>query len=234
MRNSLILAAAASALALSACGEGEPLDDVDEINDIAEEDGADDAYPVGGDLTSEQQASYDAMDRQAVSDEYDANQDAMMADGTMSGSSSGTMASDTSSMSDDAAMGGGMADSSSGNMADSGDAMQGSSGNMQSGNMASNNGQSVEPLRPRSQMDFAFLDRNSDGELSVAEYAIWAVRANPRTDAPNDARPPYMTTAQINEAGTTFFYFDEDGDSYLSESEFMNARNSARTPGGSS
>ena len=85
-------------------------------------------------------------------------------------------------------------------------------------------------LMPRSQMDFAFLDRNDDGELSVAEYAIWALPADPDDPARNDARPPYLNQSQINEAGETFFYFDEDGDSYLSQSEFQAARNSARTP----
>ncbi|MBL4896924.1 MAG: hypothetical protein JKY75_08700, partial [Erythrobacter sp.] len=44
----------------------------------------------------------------------------------------------------------------------------------------------------------------------------------------------YITTAQINEAGQTFFYFDEDGDSYLSDGEFSAARDSSRTPGSSS
>ena len=82
-------------------------------------------------------------------------------------------------------------------------------------------------------MDFAYLDRNSDGRLSVAEYAIWAVRANPNTPVANDQTKPYISTDQINEAGQTFFYFDEDGNSYLSNAEFTTARNSARTPGGS-
>ena len=85
-------------------------------------------------------------------------------------------------------------------------------------------------MMPRSQMDFAYLDRNDDGELSVAEYAIWALPAEPLDPARNDARPPYLNQSQINEAGQTFFYFDRDGDSYLSQSEFQAARNSARTP----
>ena len=83
-------------------------------------------------------------------------------------------------------------------------------------------------------MDFAYLDRNSDGKLSVAEYAIWAVPSNPNPPVSNDQTKPYITTAQINEAGQTFFYFDEDGDSYLSDGEFSAARDSSRTPGSSS
>ena len=98
----------------------------------------------------------------------------------------------------------------------------------------SSDSSNVAALPARSQMDFAYLDRNSDGQLSVAEYAIWAVPANPNTPVENDQTKPYISTDQINEAGKTFFYFDEDGNTYLSDGEFTAARNSARTPGGSS
>lgn len=102
----------------------------------------------------------------------------------------------------------------------------------QSGNNASADmsGSNVTPLRPRSEMTFAFLDRNDDGQLSVAEYAIWAVRSDPTEPKPNDNTRPFTSSEQINRAGQTFFYFDSDGDTYLAPGEFTNARNSARTP----
>jgi len=204
----------AAALSLAACDsedvENTPIDDVDEIADNDANQGmGDDAYPMGGDLDADQQSRYDEMDRQAVSDEYDRNRDAMneamqagggMADGSMAGQAEGGTSADASD---------------SGDMADAG-----TSGNTGSASM----------MRPRSRMDFAFLDRNDDGELSVAEYAIWALPTDPSEPARNDAKAPYLTQSQINEAGQTFFYFDEDGDSYLSPQEFQAARNSARTP----
>lgn len=204
----------AAALSLAACDsedvENTPIDDVDEIADNDANQGmGDDAYPMGGDLDADQQSRYDEMDRQAVSDEYDRNRDAMdeemqagggMADGSMAGQAEGGTSADASD---------------SGDMADAG-----TSGNTGSASM----------MRPRGQMDFAFLDRNDDGELSVAEYAIWALPTDPSEPARNDAKAPYLTQSQINEAGQTFFYFDEDGDIYLSPQEFQTARNSARAP----
>ena len=80
----------------------------------------------------------------------------------------------------------------------------------------------------RSAMTFSYLDRNDDGQLSVAEYAIWALPTNPNPPEPNDDLAPHLTQDQINEAGQTFFYFDDDGDTYLSQSEFQDARNSGR------
>ncbi|MEL7728176.1 hypothetical protein AAG612_01420 [Citromicrobium bathyomarinum] len=196
-----------AALALTACGsedvENTPVDDIDEIVDADNNQTADDAYPVGDTLDEDQQARFDAMDRQAVSDEYDTNRDAMNDE---MDSNEGAMGSDTMA-------GGASEDGSSGT---GGDGMTGGSGG--------------ESMMPRSQMDFAYLDRNDDGQLSVAEYAIWALPTDPSEPEPNDAKAPYLTQSQINEAGETFFYFDEDGDSYLSQAEFQAARNSARTP----
>lgn len=191
------LLASAAALGLAGC-DNEP-DAVDaEIVDTEEtlsEAWDSDAYPVAGEMSEQAQTNYDAMDRQAVSDEYDANRDTLMAqrDGSANAPAEGG---------DEPTA--------------SGDASADSSGAM--------------TLPPRSEMDFAWLDRNGDGKLSVAEYAIWAVPANPATPVPNDSTKPYLTQDQINEAGQTFFYFDEDGSTYLSESEFMEARNSAVAP----
>lgn len=217
MKHRLTMTALVStaALALAACDsedvENTPIDDVDEIADSDANQGMDDdAYPVGGDLDEDQQSRFDAMDRQATSDEYDRNRDAMTEEMQSGGAASdGSAGSDTMAgdSSDDASTGTG------------GGAMSGSTGTDDS-----------DAMMPRSQMDFAYLDRNDDGELSVAEYAIWALPAEPLDPARNDARPPYLNQSQINEAGQTFFYFDRDGDSYLSQSEFQAARNSARTP----
>ena len=218
MKFSVLAAVSGAALALAACSDdpNETPITQEAAPDMDAEVLADDAMPVGGDLNETQQASYDAMDRQAVSDEYDANRDSMMAE-----SSSGSINSDAMASN---------ADSMSGSSSEASTSTSGSSTDA----MADNSGDSdVAALPARSQMDFAYLDRNSDGQLSVAEYAIWAVRANPNTPVANDQTKPYISTEQINEAGQTFFYFDEDGDSYLSNSEFTAARNSARTPGGS-
>lgn len=76
----------------------------------------------------------------------------------------------------------------------------------------------------RSEMDWTYLDRNSDGRLSVAEYAVWAIPVDPNAPKPNDETKPYVTADQANKAADSFFYYDQDGDSYLSQVEFNNAR----------
>ena len=206
----------AAALGLAACDsedvENTPVDDIDEIvdNDINDE-----AYPVGGDLNEDQQANFDAMDSQAISDEYDRNmadiQTEMesgggMSEGNMGGASmSGSGSMDSDDMSSDSSTSGSGSSSAEGAMIGSGSSMP-----------------------SRSQMTFSYLDRNDDGQLSVAEYAIWALPTNPNPPEPNDALGPHLTQDQINEAGQTFFYFDDDGDTYLSQEEFQDARNSGR------
>ncbi len=195
----------AAAFGLAACDsedvENTPVDDIDEIVD---NDVDDEPYPLGGDLNEDQQANYDAMDSQAVSDEYDRNmadmQSEMESNGAMSDGEMGG-----ASMSDE---------NSAGNSDDAGaeSAMNGSGSSMPA----------------RSEMTFSYLDRNDDGQLSVAEYAIWALPTDPNPPEPNDARGPHLTQDEINEAGQTFFYFDDDGDSYLSQDEFQDARNSGR------
>lgn len=204
--------ASAAALGLAACGsedvENTPIDDVDELvdNDVNEV-----GYPVAGELNPEQQTTFDTMDRQAMSDEYDINYDAIRTERVAN------------------------ADLGAGSM-DGADASSGtSSGSMESDSMdasamASANGSGTMTMPPRSEMDFDWLDRNDDGQLSVAEYAIWSLPTNPTEPAPNDAKKPYLTSEQINEAGENFFYFDQDGSTYLSPSEFAMARNSAMTP----
>lgn len=214
MKRHLTLPMIAVALTLSACDsqdvENTPIDDIDEVVD------SDEGYPVGGELNEEQQAAFDSMDRDAAVSEYDANRASMMAeDGS---------AMETDQTASDAASTGQSADGMPGSTADSAD----NDGSAMEG--GSDDSSTSEALRPRSAMDFAFLDRNDDGQLSVAEYAIWAVRAHPTQPKPNDDTRPYTTQDQINEAGQTFFYFDQDADTYLSPEEFSAARESARTP----
>ncbi|QNE04989.1 hypothetical protein [Croceicoccus marinus] len=213
--------ASAAALGLAACGsedvENTPIDDVDELVDA---DVNEVGYPVGGELNPDQQTAFDTMDRQAASDEYDMNYDAIRTERVANADlSTGDAMSGSGSMDSSGAMSGAGASDTGG------DAMSGS------GSMTSaSSGSGMSDMPSRSAMDFGWLDRNDDGKLSVAEYAIWAVPVDPTDPAPNDAKKPYMTSEEINQAGETFFYFDQDGSTYLSEQEFAMARNSAMTP----
>ncbi|MEP2235059.1 MAG: hypothetical protein ABJM58_08680 [Alteripontixanthobacter sp.] len=79
-------------------------------------------------------------------------------------------------------------------------------------------------MRDRGDMNWGYLDRNNDNQLSVAEYAIWAIPLDPNAKAKNDQGQPELTSDQINKAADSFFYYDTDGDTYLSRQEFSNAR----------
>ncbi len=79
-------------------------------------------------------------------------------------------------------------------------------------------------MRARTNMTWGYLDRNDDGQLSVAEYAIWAIPLDPDSAAANDAGPVELTDDQINSAADSFFYYDLDGDTYLDQREFTSAR----------
>ena len=79
-------------------------------------------------------------------------------------------------------------------------------------------------MRSRSNMTWSYLDRNGDGQLSVAEYAIWAIPLDPTEPKRNDETQPYLTSDQANKAADSFFYYDVDGDTYLSQREFTAAR----------
>ena len=78
-------------------------------------------------------------------------------------------------------------------------------------------------MKPREDMSWSYLDRDGDGQLSVAEYAIWAIPLDPTAEKPNDAAP-YVTAEQANKAADSFFYYDRNGDTYLSQREFTSAR----------
>ena len=79
-------------------------------------------------------------------------------------------------------------------------------------------------MRARADMSWSYLDRNDDNQLSVAEYAIWAIPLDPNATAPNDSGTPQLTDDQINKAADSFFYYDIDGDTYLDRREFTAAR----------
>ncbi|GMM94217.1 hypothetical protein [Qipengyuania sp. MTN3-11] len=79
-------------------------------------------------------------------------------------------------------------------------------------------------MRTRANMTWGYLDRNDDDQLSVAEYAIWAIPLDPNATAPNDQGQPELTADQANKAADSFFYYDIDGDTYLSRREFTSAR----------
>lgn len=63
------------------------------------------------------------------------------------------------------------------------------------------------------EMEFVWLDRDENGKLSVAEFALWKV---PEPSAG-------LSDEQIDDVGSTFFANDADGDMLLSETEFAAA-----------
>jgi hypothetical protein len=79
-------------------------------------------------------------------------------------------------------------------------------------------------MRARENMTWGYLDRNDDDQLSVAEYAIWAIPLNPQNEALNDQGQPELKAETINKAADSFFYYDLDGDTYLDRREFTAAR----------
>lgn len=69
---------------------------------------------------------------------------------------------------------------------------------------------------------FANLDRNGDGKLSIAEFAIYDLaNINPRMkNGAEDEMRPYVSTEAINMAEDDFVRLDENGDYFLSPEEF--------------
>ena len=69
---------------------------------------------------------------------------------------------------------------------------------------------------------FANLDRNGDGKLSIAEFAIYDLaNINPRMkNGADDQMMPYVSTEAINMAEDDFVRLDENGDYFLSRQEF--------------
>lgn len=213
----------ALALALVACGES-PVEEADTAGaETAQTAAVADFDPLSRDytLSPEAKARRDAFDQDAFETEYAGYRDAMMKEsagnagleesGNTAANADKAASSNDTASSKSATTSGNVATSSGGTM--SGDAQGGSRG---MGNSAS--------VMQRGAMDWSYLDRNDDGKLSAAEYAIWAVPLNPTQPLPNDEKAPYLTADQINSAADSFFYYDVNGDTYLSESEFKTAR----------
>lgn len=69
---------------------------------------------------------------------------------------------------------------------------------------------------------FTGLDRDGDGRLSPAEYAIHAIPGETpaRQGATNDEKPPYVSDEALNQVVTSFRKLDTNGDFFLSDTEF--------------
>lgn len=204
-----------SLLVLAACGsedvENTPVDDIDEIVDA---DNEFDPMARDYELSEDAQARRDEFDQDRFESEYSGyrddirserdTQESMAAERERSGGGSGNMS-------------GGSAGS---NGSDSSSSGSGSS----DGGMDMPQRDQNTNMRARSDMSWSYLDRNDDGKLSVAEYAIWAIPLDPTEPEPNDERPPFVEQEEINKAADSFFYYDRDGDTYLDQREFTSAR----------
>lgn len=73
-------------------------------------------------------------------------------------------------------------------------------------------------------MSFEQLDEDHNGKLSVAEFAVFATGLDPTAPKPNDQKMPYATADQLNTAADSFFYYDQNGDTYLQPDEFARAK----------
>jgi hypothetical protein len=104
------------------------------------------------------------------------------------------------------------------------DGAAGASGDASSGN-AGNADPTAHTMPSPVNMTFADLDRNDDDRLSVAEWAIYAVGLDPTVKkGQDDQTPPYATAEQLNRAADGFFAHDSNGDTYLQQAEFQQAR----------
>ena len=69
---------------------------------------------------------------------------------------------------------------------------------------------------------FAGLDRDNDGRLSPAEFAIYNLPAETpaRQGATHDEHPPFVSDEALNRSATSFRQVDTNGDFFLSPEEF--------------
>ena len=215
MRFAKLILASSAAIALTACGsedvENTPVDDIDEIVDNDTE-----YDPMTRDytLSEEAQARRDQFDEEATAEEYGQYRDEIMAEQDTAESMASEREDNASAM---AASDGG-SDSASGSSTDTMSSSDGASSSDMPERDANTN------MRTRASMTWSYLDRDDSNRLSVAEYAIWAIPLDPTEPEPNDAKPPYVETEEINKAADSFFYYDIDGDSYLDRREFTAAR----------
>ena len=108
----------------------------------------------------------------------------------------------------------------------------GQSGNQMSGTMTGTEGGNTQGAAAQAGggasgaagggASFAALDRDADGRLSPAEYAIHALPGETpaRQGATNDEKPPYVSDEALNKVATSFRGLDSNGDFFLSDSEF--------------
>lgn len=82
----------------------------------------------------------------------------------------------------------------------------------------------------RDEMDFSFLDRNDDGQLSVAEFAIWKMVPLDLNETGRSDAQASLTDDEIDDAARSFFYYDTDGNSYLDPDEFSIASGQIDAP----
>ena len=75
-------------------------------------------------------------------------------------------------------------------------------------------------LPTRDDMNWDFLDRDDDGQLSTAEYALWALPLASETGE----EAPEVTSEQTGKLADSFTYYDTDGDAEMSQREFTVAR----------
>ena len=74
-------------------------------------------------------------------------------------------------------------------------------------------------LPSRDDMDWSFMDRDEDGGLSLAEYAIWGLPIETETGG-----APEITSEDAGTLADSFYHYDIDGDSEISQREFTVAR----------
>lgn len=78
-----------------------------------------------------------------------------------------------------------------------------------------------DPVPAAADMDFAFLDRNGDGGLSVAEYAIRSAPVDPQAAPGPDGSA--LGDSQIDVIADNYYRHDANADSSLSEAELQAA-----------
>ena len=210
MRISYLVAGCAAAALLSGCGDPGEDANTNEIANTVQQVPVEAIAVVDYDLTPDQQARRDAVDMNAYRDEVKKYEDE---DRKAGGSA---MAGDDS------------ATSAQNNMTAS--AGEGSSdGNMSA---SASGGSSLSAGANPEDVTFEELDRNDDGKLSVAEFAIYSIGLDAGAKKPNDQLRPYANDEQLNRAANGFFHFDTNGDTYLEPGEFAAAKVAIASGGG--
>ena len=202
--------AAAAVLTLGACGDGGE-QEVAEANMAAPAgDVAPDAiiiYPAGTEGSLEMNAMRSEVDRLRGQGGAGASAGA---GGAQAGGAAGSM--DTGNQSSTAGMTGAETQNQSGTAGTAG---------TQGGASGSSAGMSA--AQPGAAAGMAGFDRDSDGRLSPAEYAIFALPSETpaRQGATNDEKPPFVSDEALNKVVTSFRRLDRNGDFFLSAEEFQ-------------